>query len=271
MSATELARHGAVTRAPTQQSVTYEQPLKERIRVFMRLEFLFEQTRHSLDGPAVWDSRAAVSGLLDILSFFVRMDIRGEVLKELERHASSLERLERLPSVDTLRLKEVLARLGEMMEELHRVNGQLGGSLRDSELLSSVSKRNCVPGGTCSFDVPMFHHWLQRPAEARVRELNAWMAEFGPVERAVSLMLGLTRGSADAEPQVATAGFYQRNLDSSVPWQLVRVTVPAELPYFPEISGGKHRFTVRFMRPSGTERPVQTDDDVEFGLACCVI
>jgi cell division protein ZapD len=271
MSVTEAARRGTVTKAPAQYAVTYEQPLKERMRVFMRLEFLFEQARHSLNGAAVWDSRAAVSSLLDIYSFFVRMDIRAEALKELERHTSTLQQLERTPGVDTARLEQVLGRLGCMMDQLHQVNGQLGASVRDSELLSSVTKRSCVPGGACSFDLPMYHHWLQRPAEARVRELNGWMAQFEPAERAISLMLALTRESADPTTEVATSGFFQRNLDSSIPWQLVRVTVPADLPYFPEISGGKHRFTVRFMRATETERPVQAEENVEFQLACCVI
>jgi cell division protein ZapD len=271
MFVTEAARRGTVTKAPPQYAVTYEQPLKERIRVFMRLEFLFQQARHSLNRTAVWDSRAAVSSLLDVHSFFVRMDIRGEVLKELERHASNLQQLERTPGVDAARLEEVLGHLGRMTDELHHVNGQLGASVRDSELLSSVTKRSCVPGGACSFDLPMYHHWLQRPAEARVGDLHRWMAEFEPAERAISLMLALTRESTDPTTEVATSGFFQRSLDSSLPWQLVRVTVPASLPYFPEISGGKHRFTVRFMRATEAERPVQAEEDVEFQLACCVI
>jgi cell division protein ZapD len=35
---------------------------------------------------------------------------------------------------------------------------------------------------------------------------------------------------------------------------------------YPEISGGKHRFTVHFLKPNGDDRPVQTSEDVEFML-----
>ena len=39
---------------------------------------------------------------------------------------------------------------------------------------------------------------------------------------------------------------------------------------YPEISGGQHRFTVRFLRWSGTgQRARQTDEDIEFLLALC--
>ena len=271
MSVAELPGRTPVSRSSVQNKVIYEQPLKERIRVFLRLEFLFQQAQHSLKAGSVWDSRVAVNSLLDILSFFVRTDVKSEVLKELERHASNLERLERTPGVDSTTLAEVLGELDQMQDVLHHMNGQIGSPLRESDLLTSVSKRACVPGGTCSFDLPIYHHWLQRPAELRLQELHQWMDQFQPIRHAIALMLSITRESAVPAKEVAEAGFFQRNLDPSVPWQLLRVGVPAGFPCFAEISAGKHRFTVRFMKPMGSDRPVQTDSDVEFELSCCVI
>ncbi|MEO6696795.1 MAG: cell division protein ZapD, partial [Gammaproteobacteria bacterium] len=32
------------------EKITYEQPLNERIRTFLRLEFLFQQIQHTLQG-----------------------------------------------------------------------------------------------------------------------------------------------------------------------------------------------------------------------------
>jgi cell division FtsZ-interacting protein ZapD len=38
-----------------------------------------------------------------------------------------------------------------------------------------------------------------------------------------------------------------------------------------ELSGGRHRFTARFMKFSTADvRARQTDEDIEFELACCV-
>ena len=39
-----------------------------------------------------------------------------------------------------------------------------------------------------------------------------------------------------------------------------------ETQLFAEISGGKHRFTVRFLEPTEEERPSQTRMDVPFSL-----
>ncbi|MDD5216280.1 MAG: cell division protein ZapD, partial [Methylococcales bacterium] len=60
-------------------------------------------------------------------------------------------------------------------------------------------------------------------------------------------------------------------LDTNLPNQLLRVSVDAEQPYFVEISGGKHRCTIRFMQPSPNgQRPIQATQDVPFTLMRCV-
>jgi len=48
----------------------YEQPLSERMRTFLRLEFLFQTGMYHAKGRSVWDSRAAMGCLLDILAIF---------------------------------------------------------------------------------------------------------------------------------------------------------------------------------------------------------
>ena len=71
--------------------------------------------------------------------------------------------------------------------------------------------------------------------------------------------------------QIAHEGFFQQSLDSNLPIQLIRVAVPAELPYFAEISAGKHRLTIRFLEPQPGRRPLQAQESVEFQLTCCTL
>jgi cell division protein ZapD len=135
-----------------------------------------------------------------------------------------------------------------------------------------VRQRSGIPAGTCSFDVPAYQHWLERPSEKRVGQLAVWLGAFDLVREAISLSLRLIRESARASPEVAAGGFYQRSIDASVPYQMIRVVIPASAPWFPEISGGRHRFTVRFMAGNSTEaRPTQVSEDVEFELQCCAM
>ena len=61
--------------------VVYEQPLNERMRTFLRLDFLYSQTMYHEERPDQWSTRAAMSSLLEILAITARGDIRSEVLK----------------------------------------------------------------------------------------------------------------------------------------------------------------------------------------------
>ena len=71
--------------------VVYEQPLNERMRTFLRLEFLYTQATYHSEMNNSWSARAAVSSLLEILAITARGDSRMDVLKELERHVNVLK------------------------------------------------------------------------------------------------------------------------------------------------------------------------------------
>jgi len=135
-----------------------------------------------------------------------------------------------------------------------------------------VRQRSTITAGTCSFDLPALHYWLQTSADQRDKDLQNWLGSFELLNSSVSLCMKLVRESAIATHEVAPSGFFQRTLETSTPCQMIRVCVVDDAHCFPEISAGKHRFTVRFMSPAATsDRPSQTNTDVEFDLHCCVI
>lgn len=254
------------------KSVTYEQPLNERIRTFLRLESLFERTEECLAGDTQWDSRHAMSGLIDILTIFSRSDLKSEILKEIERHSANLSVLEENPNVDQGILQDILYQLDLLNDRMHAIDGQIAQSLRKNEFLNSIRQRSSVPGGSCDFDIPAYHNWLQQPCAQRHELLRTWLNEFQASSQSIRLVLQLLRDSSPPYSVRAEAGFYQQSLDTSVPYQLIRVTLPVELACFAEISAGKHRYTVRFMQHNSyEERPVQIDDNINFLLACCAL
>ena len=113
---------------------------------------------------------------------------------------------------------------------------------------------------------------LQQPARLRSDDLYRWLNKFDAIGQAIQLILKLTRESTMLKPALASGGVYQEALNANLPYQLVRIALPADAPYFAELSGGRHRFTARFLRFSTLEdRARQTDRDVEFELACCLI
>lgn len=257
---------------PVGRDILYEHPLNERVRTFLRLESLFTQAAHHVKRGSEWDSRATLTCILEILSIFGNANLKSEVLKELERHAVGLRRLEHNPDIDARQLTELLDVIGSHIDSLLRINGQIGSELKSSEFLTSIRQRSGIPGGTCDFDLPAFHYWLQQPVKERTDDLYRWLNSFDVIGQAIQFILKLTRESTTLTPTIADAGVYQKTLDPNLPYQMVRIALPADSPYFAELSGGRHRFTARFLNFSTIEtRARQTEEDIQFGLACCAI
>src|SRR6187401_2533365 len=72
-------------------ALIFEQPLNERMRTFLRLDYLYNQALYHNEKASQWGSRAAVASLIDILAITTRSDVRADVLKEIERHLAQLE------------------------------------------------------------------------------------------------------------------------------------------------------------------------------------
>jgi len=253
------------------KKITYEFPLNERIRVFIRLEQLFLQLNHFLTANTVWDKRAAISTLLEILLIFGRNDLKSEILKELERHSTTLNQISNSKAVDTGKLEQILSELNRISKDLYTANGKIGSTAMASDLFQSISQRSSIPGGACSFDLPAFHYWLEQDESNQQKELDIWIQPFYTIRTAIDLILSFIRQSSTMIEKIAEAGFFQLSLDNTQPYQLIRIFIDSAIPCFAEISGGKHRFTVRFMTPPGDGgRPAQTTQDIPFDLTCCL-
>lgn len=252
------------------EQISYEQPLNERVRTLLRLEFLFKQAHAHTYRHSIWDSRAAINSLFDIAEIFTRADLKNEILKELERQAGLLERLAENPHVDKKRLDEILSEMDQLIDRLYTIKNQ-ELDIRSSDFLSSIKQRINIAGGSCDFDLPLYHYWLSQPEEKRVLDLQQWFEPFDTISQSVHLILRLIRDSGHTTEEIAEGGFLQKSLDANTACQMVRVTLDGDQNYFAEISGGKHRFTIRFMEPSTSERPTQSSDDVSFKLTCCML
>ena len=251
--------------------IIYEHPLNEKTRTVLRLEHLFKEVAFHLPKPDVWSSRAAIASLLDMVSIFARADIKADLIKELDRHKVKLTAISQTPGIDTERLNLILKELDEISGHLYRFNGQIGQEIRENEFLKGIMQRSSIPGGSCDFDLPLYHYWLEQSEDVRQAQIAHWLQTLSPIDAAVELLLSLIRGSTTPTREIAEQGFFQRSLDAQTPAQLIRVALPKETRLFAEISGGKHRFSVRFMTPDETERPSQIKEDVTFFLNCCIL
>lgn len=255
----------------TAQNV-FEHPLNERMRAFLRLSDLFARAQHFLAGVSELDTQCAVLSVLELAELTSRVDIKRELMKELERQSANLTRLAQTPDVDTRKLARVLEQQKALIQRLHALSGPIGAAIKTNEFLSAIQQRCRIPGGLCEFDLPMFHFWLRQPIEDRRDTLRGWLEPYAVVLEGIELILDLVRKSAAPTPALAEGGFFQQSLDPGHPFQLIRVTLPDDATCFPEVSAGKQRFTIRFLELNLDEgRTSQGAEDIAFGLACCAL
>lgn len=251
------------------EAIVFEQPLNERIRTFLRLEFLFGQYDHHRADDSAFGARARLHALLDILTVLGRSDLKKDIIKDLSEQQAVLNRLGNRPGVDNTRLQTVLAEIAAGINNLQQLTTQFASTaLRDNEFLMSVLNRSSIPGGTCAFDLPAYHHWLSQPPEKMSRDLDLWFADLIPYAQGILLNLRLLRGSVPLMDAVAPGGTYVHAPQSAC--SLIRVFVPQSEGVYPEISAGSHRFTLRFMQlRDANQRSAQAHRDVAFKLQCC--
>ncbi|MFQ5634956.1 MAG: cell division protein ZapD [Gammaproteobacteria bacterium] len=257
--------------APTVDNpVVYEQPLGERLRTFLRLEYLYQQLLFNMQKHSPWATRAAVTSLLDVVAILSRGDLRKDIMKELERQIYVFDRFQNTPNVDEGRLDDVMRNLQALRNKLNFVGPQYLTGLRESEFLNSVKHRSAIPGGTCEFDLPDFSYWLRKPYERRLTDMQEWTKNIRPLCEAVGQLMWLLRNSGQTVAQVAVNGVFQYTLGRDMSAGMLRVSLSPGTALFPEISGSRHRFTIRFMDWSNVvDRARQTTEDVPFSLTIC--
>ncbi len=261
---------GDIARQASAAVLHYEQPLSERMRTFLRLEFLYQQMLYNGELETDWATRATISTLLETMAILSRGDVRSEVHKELDHQLTLLERFQSQPGVDGRRLDTLIHNLATSREELNRIGTSFLQPLKDSEFLNAIKHRSAIPGGTCEFDLPEYNHWLRQPFARRQEDLAKWMTPVRPICDAVTELLWLIRESAEASDKLAINGMYQHNMQKGADCRLLRVSIGGDSTLFPEISGSQHRFTVRFLEWSTVDsRAVQTGHDVPFQLSIC--
>lgn len=252
------------------ETIIYEQPLNEQMRLCLRLEYLFQQIEYHLEKETAWDSRAVLGALFDVLNVIDRPDLKNKLGQTLNQYLAALLQLEQLPNINRQKLRRMVDQLNKAIDTLHAIQGKVGQVLRTNEFLMTIQQRLSTAAGACSFSMPAYHLWLHQSPRARLKNLASWSEPLESLQKIVNLLLQLTRDSTELKLKVAKAGFYQASLDSSIPYQLLRIQLAlSRHELYPEISVGRHRLTIHFFELNAAGKSGQTKRDVEFGLACC--
>ena len=247
--------------------ILYEYPFNERIRAYLRLEYLFDRLFFFSRENDLRHHQIAVTTLFDILDATERTDVKTSVMQDIERQRSQLAALRQHPGVEQTALEDMLRDM-ELAAAALAGSGKTGQALRDNEWLVSLRGRLAVPGGASQVDMPSYHSWQHKSADVRFNDLRTWTQPLLPLHEGVKIALRLLRESGDRSEMIADQGAYQQMLGGKV-YQLLRVWVSPELDAFPEISGNKYMVWIRFSRQEAEAKPQHTSHSVPFTMALC--
>ena len=214
----------------------------------LRVETLMNRFHYFETLKGDWSAYSALLTILELTALLERGDLKQELMKELERQHGALKALSKHQGIDHSKLDLVLSKQKHSLTRMHRLDGKLGEHLKRVDFLLGIKQRTSIPGGSCDFDLPQLRFWLNQSHEQRSANLRDWASPYLELETVIELVLKAIRDSAAGKMVVAENGFYQQSLDTRQPTQMIRIGVAADTSIYPEISAGKHRYSVRFMR-----------------------
>ncbi|NMP27765.1 cell division protein ZapD [Rahnella sp. SAP-1] len=244
-------------------TVLFEHPLNEKMRSWLRIEFLLQQLHANSEISSISSALNFFRAASDLLDVLERGEVKTELMKELERQQQKLLLWTDVPGVDMSRIQDVRADLKHTVTLLMSAP-RTGQALREDRLVSLVKQRLGIPGGCCSFDLPTLHIWLHLPQAQRDRDVQAWLETLMPLHHALTSILDLIRQSGTFRNQTSLNGFFQDNAEGA---DLLRLRISLDNQLYPQISGHKTRYAIRFL-PLDSEKG-QVPARLNFELACC--
>lgn len=243
--------------------VIYEHPLNEKVRSWLRLETLLSQIfalQHIDSYTSGIAFFRAVSELIEVLD---RGEVRSELIKELDKQHQRLVAWSEAPYVDKEIIVGLLADVNTKQVKV-KTAPQFAHQLRGDKIISMVRQRLSIPGGYCGFDLPLLQLWLNLPQPERDQRMSLWLDGLLPLKESLDVILLLIRNSGYFELIESHNGFYQDSVEDKY---LLRIKLPVNELIYPQISGHKTRFAIRFLHfdsEHGIIPPI-----LKFELASC--
>ncbi|MDP1594952.1 MAG: cell division protein ZapD [Gallionella sp.] len=250
--------------------ISYEFPLNEKVRTWLRLEDLFKRVNYFLARDLSMEHHAALITLFEMYEVASRPDLKSELFQELERQKRSLSSLHNNPAISEQALDYVLNEIDEASAALLAMTGKVGLNLRENEWLMGIKQRACMPGGTCQFDLPSYHYWQNQPVELRRENLQEWLAPLLPVSVAINILMKLLRENGRKISFTAPQGTFQQ-MQGGRAAQLLRVSLNPDLACIPELGANKYAINIRFIVANYAAKSSLFEQDVPFDMTFCAL
>ena len=223
--------------------ITFEYPLNEKYRSYLRFELLFNQIKESMSFAHRSDSTAFFKAFFELLELSERCDIRHDLSKDLEQLIEIMSEWLTREDANAEAVNAIISELEQLSNDLHLMKKHMN-VFKNNRFLTSLKQRFSIPSGCCNFDLPQFHFWNSMDLEARQKDAEKWFNYFTCLEKSLTLFLKIKRSQGVSSNGLAENCFYQGQVDHC---GFIMIRVAKEYAVYPIISGHKNRFSIRFI------------------------
>ena len=244
----------------------YEEPVQEKIRKFIKIEFLFNKLFYFKNKENKNDNYISLLALCELYEILSRSDIKSELIREIENQNSYFKKIKEIPEANSEKLSSVLEKQKVLLQLIHGIESNYLEYLENDILFKTIAKNSINPLQPTSVEF-----WLSRDIVLRENQINLWTEPLLFIKKSVDFILEVVRKSGRFEDKLAEKGFFIEKLDPKKNILLIRVTLTSDLYYYPQISVGKQRLNIMFMSKDDKNNLISHKEDVTFILTTCVL
>ena len=252
--------------------IIYEQPAAENIRNFLKCEYLFEKFNSALSQQDLWGVKSSISTLLEMSDFIMRINLKVELLKDLEKCILYFNNLTNNNDVDAIVLDDFISKIEESIDMLNNINGNPSKLIVDNDFLMQINNKIHIPAGDNFFDMPSYLNFLSSSKSSILEHINMWYEPFSPLILASKLILNARRDTTDFVPYTSSKSYFEKKLDKSSRVDLVRIKLLKKDNLYPVISVNRQNINVIFKTSYGKNKlSKQITENNEFSLSLSTI
>ena len=252
--------------------IVYEQPVAENIRNFLKCEYLHEKINSSLSLESIWSIKSSISALLEMSDFSQRINLKVELLKELEKMSFTLRKLNKNNEIELSKFDAYKNEIDRCLINLNDINDNPSKTILDNDFLMLIKSKLHIPAGDNFFDMPSYLNFLTSKKNHIIENINIWSSPFSVFFDSSKLVLDYKRISSKFEKCRSNKSYFEKKLDKNARIDLVRIKIEKDMNIYPDISVNRQNVNAVFKTAFGDNRIARTIvDDIEFELSLSIL
>ena len=248
-------------------TVIYEHPVTEHAKLLKKIEKTYLKIESLIKERKKHSFANILFLIIELETLVSGQESRIDIQRVLNKKKNFLVSLTSSPEVNHEILEKTLEELEETDKRLRYLEVPPGSNLQKDHFIQSIKSKYNLRGPPYNFELPHLNYWAHRDLENQLDRIKFWLEDLIPIVKTAELILRISRQSGRKTICKAECGFYQYMNEKQTNLDLMQIKVHPNLRAFPEITGNKHKFLIRFLEEKGSQlKPLQATKSITFEL-----